>query len=205
MKFLLLLLATTSLTGYAQSDVMQPVYYAGFNPVAPFTGIRSNFTSRTLPAASNLESGIAVFIGKIWDKNYNVETRLCYGSPFRNTRQFSVQSGMLYRFNSKHNQRAFPGGIYAGLFLKFEGFSNTEDDLEKNSAVMYWSAGKKFVFGRCIADVRISQQFLGIKWTTENNSKGVMGFHTSNYNWKSPYMPFAAIGLGYILNKNRKT
>lgn len=202
MKHLIVLLAIAPLAVCGQPEMLQPVYYAGFNPVAPFTGIRTNFTSGTLPAAGNLESGVSLFIGKIWNRNYNLETRVSYGSPFKYTRQFVVQSGIMYCFNNKHNDRSLMSGTYAGMFVKLQEFMNTKDDSEKKNAVLYWSAGRRFVFKRCFADVRISQQLLSLKWTNEKNSKGVMGFHNSPYNWKSPYIPLAGIGLGYILNKS---
>jgi len=197
MKKVLLLLCFASLRGYAQNDV----YYAGINPVAPFTTIRSHFAGGTLPAAGNLESGISVFIGKIWNRNYNVETRVSYGSPFVHTRQFLVQSGMMYCFNQE--QASLLNSYYAGLFVKLQEMSYRTDKNEKGAAILYWSAGKRFVFGRCFADVRISQYIAGLKWSDEA-AKAANGFHSPGYNWKSPYVPFAGIGLGYIISREHK-
>lgn len=194
--FLLLVLsvATLRLTGYAQSDA---VYYAGVNPVAPFTGIRSHFAGGTLPAASNLESGIALYVGKIWNRNYNVETRLSYGSPVVNTRQFLVQAGMMYCFDQR-GKASLMNSFYAGFFMKLEQLGSTANDPERNGAMVYWVAGKRFAFGKFFADARIGQHLIGLKWGSDKSSKAKWGFHDPVYNWNSPYIPFAGVGIGYV-------
>ena len=177
---------------YAQPNA---VYYAGLNPVSPFTCIRSEFSSGSLPLLSNLESGASVFIGKIWNRNYNVETRLSYGSPASGKRIFIVQSGLNYCFNNKNAIN----GWYAGLFLKLQSLNDRESDSAQSSAIIYWTAGKRFTLKRFFADVRINQHIFGLKWTDEPGSKVHTGFHPSIYKWDSPYVPFVGIGIGYVL------
>ncbi|MGZ5134976.1 MAG: hypothetical protein ACXWCG_07495, partial [Flavitalea sp.] len=72
------------------------IYYVGVNPIAPFTSIRSEATSQYLPFLSNLETGVSLFVGKIWNKNYNVETRLSFGSPNSSYNLLQVHSGFNY-------------------------------------------------------------------------------------------------------------
>jgi hypothetical protein len=201
MKWTLLLTLLLPWTGNAQDANARPLYYAGFNPIAPLAGIRPGFASGTLPAASNLETGASVFIGKIWNRHYNVETRVSYGSPSAQMRQFLVQSGLNYCFNRKYPERSLLNSAYAGLFVKLQTLRSTAVNSENTSVILYWSAGKRFVHKRFFADVRINQHIVGIKWTEEKDSEPVIGFHPSIYNWKSPYMPFAGIGLGYIISR----
>ena len=192
LTLLLLFLISGALRSRAQPDA---VYYAGLNPIAPFTGIRTEFCSGYLPLVSNLETGVSAFIGKIWNRNYNVETRISYGSPASGKTLFLVQSGLNYCFNNK----APLNGWYAGLFLKIQSLHETEPSATQSSAIVYWAAGKRFVFNRFFADVRINQQFFSIKWTDDPGSKAEVGFHPSIYEWESPYMPFAGIGIGYVI------
>src|SRR5688572_17531490 len=111
----------------------EEIYYVGINLVAPFTMIRSSFTTGYLPAASNLESGLALFVGKIWNKVYNVETRVSYGLPKKDYGQFVVQSGGMYCFKSK--KKAL--NLYSGIFLKFEALTDQLTDDQYLSAVSY--------------------------------------------------------------------
>jgi len=90
-------------------------YYIGINPVAPFTSIRNETASRRLPILSNLETGLAVFGGKTWNRHYNLETRFSYGSPMKGYRMLLVQSSFHYCFDTK-NRRLH---TYAGLFVKY--------------------------------------------------------------------------------------
>jgi hypothetical protein len=182
---------------FSQAEPFASVYYAGINPVAPFTGMRSQFSSGYLPAFSNLETGASVFIGKIWNRQYNVETRLSYGSPLKSYRQFLVQSGLSYCFNKKSPVN----GAYAGLFVKLNSLRDVNEDLEQSSVILHWSAGRRFTFRRYFADVRVSQHIMAVKWTNEPGSKAAMGFHPSIYKWSSPYVPFVGIGIGYILGQ----
>lgn len=182
---------------YSQVDPYASVYYAGINPVAPFTGIRSEFASGYLPALSNLETGLSLFVGKVWNRNYNVETRVSYGSPYSSSRLFLVQSGFNYCFNSKRPMN----GAYAGLFVKLNSFNDKKENLELSSVILNWTAGKRFAFNRYFADVRIGQQIMSVKWTNAPRDKAVMGFHPSIYKWSSPYVPFVGVGIGYILNR----
>lgn len=198
MKFKLIIFCTFILPvlSFSQVNVHSPVYYAGINPIAPFTGIRSEFSSRSLPAVSNLETGISLFIGKAWNRNYNVETRVSYGSPFTSNRLLMVQSGFNYCFNN----RSPINGLYAGLFVKLSSLRDIEQETERSSAILYWTAGRRFTVKRYFADVRINQQILSLKWTNEPGGNAAMGFHSSIYKWNSPYVPFIGIGTGYILN-----
>lgn len=197
----MLLAVLLPLHGMAQDAPLRSVYYAGVNPVAPFTSIRSDFASGALPAFSNLETGASLFIGKLWNRRYNVETRLSYGSPFRHARQFMVQSGMHYCFSKPSPGRSLLHGAYAGLFVKLQSLRLTGTSPEQSSLALYWSAGKRFVRHRWFADVRVNQHILGIKWTNEPHSKAAFGFHASRYNWSSPYVPFAGAGIGYIISR----
>jgi hypothetical protein len=201
LKLLLLMAAIMPLITNAQDANSRSLYYAGFNPIAPFAGIRPGFASGTLPAAANLESGVSLFIGKIWNAHYNVETRFSYGAPNRSARQFVVQSGMNYCFNNKYRHQSLMKGTYAGLFIKLQALRNAENGPEKSAMILYWSIGRRFVHKRYFADVRISQHILGVKWSDEKNSKAYMGFHPSIYDWKTPYMPFVGVGIGYILSR----
>ena len=174
--------------------VDEEVYYAGVNIVAPFTMIRSSFTTCYLPAASNLESGLALFIGKIWNKNYNVETRVSYGSPKKDYSQFIVQSGGMYCFNSK--KQAI--NIYSGIFFKFEELRIQSTDNSYLSAVGYFTIGNRFRFNRVFIDIRLNENITGITWANVPGHETKFGFHESIYAWKSPYVPFGVINVGYF-------
>ena len=80
------------------SEVEEDIYYLGVNPIAPFTSIRTEFTSSYLPFIANLETGFSFFVGKIWNNNYNVETRASFGSPKQDYLLLQVQSGLNYCF-----------------------------------------------------------------------------------------------------------
>jgi hypothetical protein len=197
MKLMIVCIFIYPVLSYSQVDPNASVYYAGINPIAPFTCIRSEFSAGYLPVLSNLETGIALFIGKIWNRNYNVETRVSYGSPFPSARLFLVQSGFNYCFNNKSPMN----GAYAGLFVRLNSLNYTGQNLEQSSIILSWTAGRRFVAKRYFADIRISQQIMSVKWTDEPGGKPAMGFHPSIYKWKSPYVPFVGIGAGYILNR----
>lgn len=186
--------------GYSQTDPLvtdpdRPVYYIGINPVAPFAGIRGAFTRGYLPAFSNCEAGASVFVGKIWNRNYNVETRVSFGNPRNSATLFLVQSGFNYRFlSTKKNWRP-----YAGVFFKIYSLHDGLSKYDHASIISYACAGNRFIRKRFFADIRINQNLLGLSWSTDPNIETHMGFHRSLYKWKSAYVPFAGIGVGLFL------
>ena len=173
----------------------EEIYYVGINVVAPFTLIRSKFTTCYLPAASNLESGLALFVGKIWNKVYNVETRVSYGSPKKDYGQFIVQSGGMYCFKSK--QKAL--NLYSGIFFKFEALTYQPTDDQYLSAVSYFAIGNRFKFKRWFLDLRLNENIVAISWANVPGHETKFGFHEPIYAWNSPYVPFGVINLGYFL------
>lgn len=186
--------------GYPQTNLLvtdpeEPVYYLGINPLAPFAGIRGAFTRGYLPALSNCEAGASVFVGKIWNRNYNVETRLSFGNLRNSSTLFLVQSGFNYRFLGT-NENWQP---YAGLFLKIYSLHDISSKHDYASIINYACAGNRFIRKRFFADIRINQNLLALSWSTDPDIKTHMGFHRSLYKWKSAYVPFAGLGVGLFL------
>ncbi|HJU45809.1 MAG TPA: hypothetical protein VJ647_03450, partial [Chitinophagaceae bacterium] len=60
------------------------------------------------------------------------------------------------------------------------------------------SAGNRFFWKRCFLDLRLNQHIYALSWTTQDGGKAMMGFHPSIYKWKSPYIPYVGINLGYM-------
>lgn len=170
------------------------IYYVGINPIAPFTSIRGEVTSLYLPALSNLETGVAVFAGKIWNRNYNVETRLSFGSPEKGYQLLQVQSGLLYCFRKSGRNNYF----YTGMFINLRSLHKITNDVNYTSAIAYISAGKRFVWNRYFIDVRLNQNICALSWTSLPEIAATAGFHPSIYKWKSAYVPSAGVGIGYF-------
>lgn len=172
----------------------EETYYIGLNPVAPFTAIRSDFTSLYLPLVADLEAGPAIFIGKIFNRNYNLETRVSYGSPRHSYRLFQVQSGLNYCFTTS-KKHWHP---YAGLFINVYSLNNIDTDVNNASLITQMSAGNRFFWKRCFIDLRLNQHIYALSWTTQDGGKAMSGFHESIYKWKSAYIPYIGINLGYM-------
>lgn len=169
-------------------------YYLGINPVAPFSAIRSTFTSGYLPAISNLESGLSVFVGKIWQKRFNVETRLSYGSPIKGYRQFVVQSGGMYRFKISEA----PGDLYTGIFVKIENYSLHHHQEDYLSLITYITIGKRIFFKQYFIDFRLNENIAAISWSSEDLVNTHFGFQRPLYKWRSPYIPFGTVNIGFF-------
>jgi hypothetical protein len=170
------------------------MYYIGINPLAAITGIRSEFTSLYLPYISNQETGIAVFVGKIWNNNYNVETRLSFGSPLRSYNMFQVHSGFNYCFTIK-KQRWHP---YAGVFLKLQSLHSQDTKTDYVSTIAYVCAGNRFMGKKYFLDLRINQNVYALSWANLPGAKVKHGFHDSIYKWKSSYIPYLAVSVGFL-------
>jgi len=170
------------------------IYYIGINPVAPFTSIRSETTSLYLPALSGRETGISAFVGKIWNRKYNVETRLSFGSPLKSYNLLLVQSGFMYRFNSG-KQHIWP---YLGAFINIYSLHNLDTKSDKVSAITYLCIGNRFIRNKYFLDLRLNQNIYALSWTDQHGSKARHGFHPSIYKWKSNYIPYAVINIGYM-------
>ena len=171
----------------------EDIYYLGVNPVAPFTSIRTDLTTLFLPYISHQETGIALFVGKIWNKNYNVETRLSYGSPVTDVNLFQVHSGFNYLFVSKKGSQ-----LYAGIFIKVYSLHHTVTKSDDVSGIGYFAIGKRFMWRRVFMDVRVNENVYPIRWSNSPGSKAQSGFHESIYKWESPYIPYASVGVGYL-------
>lgn len=171
----------------------EDVYYVGINPVAPFTGIRKEATSQYLPYLGNQETGISLFVGKIWNKNYNVETRISFGSPNTSYNLFQVHGGFNYLLNTKKTM-----GPYAGLFVKLYSLHDMDSKTDYVSAIGYICLGNRFTWKRYFLDFRLNQNIYAISWSSLPDTQASSGFHTSIYKWSSPYIPYAGIHIGYI-------
>lgn len=197
-KLIYLLLIALPLSGASQvNELHEPanedLYYVGINPIAPFTSIRSEATSLYLPLFSNLEAGVSVFIGKIWNQNYNVETRLSFGSPNSSYNLFQVHSGFNYLLNP--GKKLHP---YAGLFLKLYSLHEMNTKTDYVSAIGYVCVGNRFKWKRYFLDLRLNQNIYAISWSSVPGTKASPGFHSSIYKWKSSYIPYAGINIGYL-------
>lgn len=168
-------------------------YYIGINPVSPFTGIRSEFTSRSLPLFSNLESGISVFGGKIWGDTYNVETRLSYGSPQSRYRLFQVHSGFQFCFPSHYKQ----WNPYAGVFFRLYSLHNLDQQPDYVNTGFYASLGNRFNWFPFFIDCRIQQYLAGLSWASRQGAKAAFDFKPGIYGWSSAYIPMISIGAGF--------
>lgn len=169
------------------------IYYAGINPIAPFTGIRGEISSLYLPVVSHLETGLAVFAGKTWGGRYNVETRVSYGSPRPLYNLFQVQSGINYCFNpGKRNWHP-----YAGAFIRLYSLHHRGERADDASIITQLCAGNRFIWKHYFLDIRLSQNIYAISWTSTPGAKAWSGFQPSLYKWDSPYMPYMAISLAY--------
>lgn len=175
-------------------DTTEDRYYIGTNPVAPFTGIRSKFTSLYLPALSNLETGLSFFGGKLWNKHFNVETRFSFGSPRKSFNLLQVQSGFNYCFTGKQYHQ-----FYIGLFGNLFALHNLDTKVDQMSITGYVCTGRRFFVHRYFIDVRISQNLAAVSWKSLPGAQPELGFHPSPYKWVSPYIPYAAVNLGYML------
>lgn len=184
---------------YGQSDIIldrlnEPFYYIGINPIAPFANIRESFTSGYLPAISNLETGVSAFVGKVWDRNYNVETRCSFGSPGSNSTLFLVQSGFNYCFSgTKKNWQP-----YVGSFIKIYGLHAQDTRYDYGSLISYVCAGNRFMRKNFFLDLRINQHIYALSWSTVPGENTSAGFQPSTYKWKSAYIPFVGIGVGFL-------
>src|SRR5688572_1746320 len=150
---LLLPFITIAQTDANPEEREEETYYVGINPVAPFTGIRSDLTSLYLPILANLEAGPSIFVGKILNRNYNLETRVSYGSPLHSYTLFQVQSGLNYCFNTSKKQ----WHPYAGLFVNVYSLNNTATDVNNASFITQFSAGNRFFWKRYFVDLRLNQ------------------------------------------------
>lgn len=191
-----ILLFATSISCIAQETIKpfsdEEIYYTGINPVAPFTGIRSEFTSAYLPYFSNQETGVALVIGKIWNNRYNVETRLSFGSPNTSYNLLLVQSGVNYCFVSR--KRGWHP--YAGMFLKLYLLHEQPTKTDYVSTILYADAGNRFNWKNFFIDLRINENITALSWKNQPGTKAQTNFHPSLYKGKSPYIPFMAITAG---------
>ncbi|HSC40176.1 MAG TPA: hypothetical protein VLD19_19965 [Chitinophagaceae bacterium] len=176
------------------ADSTEETYYIGINPVAVFTGIREDGLTRYLPVLGNLETGLAIFGGKCWKKHYNLETRFSFGSPVRGYNLMLVQSGFNYRFHAD-NKHFHP---YAGIFIKLYSLENRETGINDASIIALACTGARFISKRYFLDLRVSEHICAVNWSDRLQSKANTGFLPSIYTWSSPYVPFAAIGIGYL-------
>lgn len=170
------------------------IYYAGINPVALFTTIRSNATSLYLPYFAGEEAGLSIFIGKLWNEHYNVETRLSYGSPIPTWYQAQVQSGFNYRFK-KRNKNWNP---YTGFFIELYDLHNKEIKNDQMSAISYWSLGNRVYCKRFLLDIRLKENICALSWINKKGAKAFWGFHPSLYASPSHYMPSLSFNIGYL-------
>jgi hypothetical protein len=168
-------------------------YYAGINIIAPFTSVRSDFASRTLPAFSNLETGLSAFIGKVWAQNYNVETRVSFGSPRSGYNLFQVHSGFLYCFVSPR-RRLVP---YAGLFVGMYSLHNLDTHLDYVSAMTQLAAGSRVEIDKWFIDFRLSQHLYALSWSSQKGERAKPGFQPGIYDLHSPYVPRGSINIGF--------
>lgn len=184
--------------GMAQTEQEpeEETYYIGINPVAPFTGIRSEFTSLYLPIIANQEAGTSVFVGKIMNRHYNLETRASYGSPLHAYMLLQVQSGLSYCFTTNKKQ----WHPYAGLFVNIYSLENKETapDVDYASLRMLMAVGNRFIWKRYFLDLRLNEYLSALSWTNEDGGKAMWGFHKSLYKWHSPYVPYIAVNIGYM-------
>ena len=171
----------------------EDIYYVGMNPLAPFTCIRNEATSQYLPFLSNLETGISFFVGKIWNNNYNVETRLSFGSPKSSYNLLQIHSGFNYLFSSKKS--LYP---YAGVFAKLYSLHEMDTKIDYVSAVGYICIGNRFKWRGYFLDLRLNQNIYAVRWSNLPGTKATSGFHPSIYKWKSSYIPYAGINIGYM-------
>ena len=183
-------------TLYSQDQSIQnekEYYYLGINPIAPFTGIRSGFTSEHLPMFTNMETGISVFGGKIWGDTYNVETRLSYGSPKARFWLFQVHSGFQFCFPSHYKQ----WNPYAGLFFRLYSLRNIDQQPDYVNTGFYASIGNRFNWSPFFIDCRLQQYLAGWSWSSQRGAKAVFDFEPGIYGWKSAYVPMLSVGAGF--------
>ena len=174
-------------------SLREDTYYVGINPIAPFTSIRGEATSQYLPFLSNQETGFSVFVGKIWNRNYNVETRLSFGSPNSSYNLLQVHSGFNYLLSTKSTLHPY-GGVFAKLYSLHE--MDTKTDYV--SAIGYICIGNRFYWKRYFLDLRLNQNIYAISWSNLPDTKASSGFHPSIYKWRSPYIPYAGINITYV-------
>ncbi len=192
--FLMLILKGLSLFGqHQQAQDEKEYYYLGINPVAPFTSIRSGFTSDHLPLFSNMETGISIFGGKVWGDTYNVETRLSFGSPQSRYQLFQVHSGFQFCFPSHYRQ----WNPYAGLFFRLYSLHNLDQLPDYVNTGLYASVGNRFNWSPFFIDLRIQQYFAGWSWSSQRGAKAVFDFEPGIYGWKSAYVPMLSLGAGF--------
>lgn len=172
----------------------QSIYYIGINPVAPFTGIRTRFTSHYLPAISNLETGVALSVGKLWSGHYNVETRVSFGSPGKGSNLFIVQSGFNYLFKDI-GANLYP---YAGMFLKLYSLHDLQSEKDDISVIGYFCLGNRFLRKQFFLDLRIAEHIYAFSWSNNPDTKASGGFHPSVFGWQSPYLPYLSLGVGIL-------
>jgi hypothetical protein len=192
-----ILFSASSTPAFSQENKMadstdEEIYYIGINPVAAITAIKGNLPSLYLPQTANLETGLSVFVGKIWNQRFNVETRLSFGSPSAATTLFLVQSGTMYCFvpTKKHWHP------YAGVFLKIYALHNTHANGDLVSTIAYACVGNRFIWKRVFADLRVNENLYAISWSNNPDRVAKPGFQPSLNKWKSPYIPFIGFGIG---------
>ena len=169
------------------SDAETDIYCIGVNPIALFTSIRTNFTSSYLPFLANQETGFSFSIGKIWNNNYNVETRASFDSPKKDYFLLQVQSGLNYCFST--GRRNFQP--YAGVFFKIHSLQNQITKTDQISAISSLSIGNRIMFKWHFFDFRVNQNIVAVSWYNQPGTKAKMSFHPSIYKGASPHIPYA--------------
>ena len=87
---------------------------------------------------------------------------------------------------------------YAGVFAKLYSLHEMDTKIDYVSAVGYICIGNRFKWRGYFLDLRLNQNIYAVRWSNLPGTKATSGFHPSIYKWKSSYIPYAGINIGYM-------
>lgn len=173
-------------------------YFAGINPIAPFTSIPNQLTNLFLPLVSNLETGFAANAGIMFDKSM-AEARISYGKPNKLYELFQFHTG----FNHFIFMKNSGNGLYAGGFIKYYQLENSVNSVRNSSLIPYFTVGYRIEREKIFFDFRLNQNIYSVSWSNQENTSLNTNFHFSVYDDISPVLPYLSVNIGYVF-KNQK-
>ncbi len=185
-----------NLQAFAQESAGNKEFYAGINPIAPFTGLPNQFTNLYLPLFSNIETGLAINAGMI-SKKHKPEVRFSIGKPNSLFLVWQLHGG--YNLSIYSNN---PNSIYVGGFVKYYHLTNSKTSVSYKSIIPYATFGYRYQKNKFFCDIRLNQNIYAVSWSSLNNTSVNNGFLFSIYDDISPVLPYLSINVGYVFIGN---
>jgi hypothetical protein len=170
-------------------------WFMTLNPAAAvsFIGGQSDtgmgfFTGAVLPVFANLESGVSMGGGYCGNARF-IEGRLSLGNSNGYLFVLQAQAGYFFQWQEK--------GVYAGASLRYMDIVNLNTGIHNQDILPLASLGYWLDFSGFFLDIRMSQMFVILSWSSMPHTVPAICFAFSPLTAISPYMPLLLISAGY--------